>query len=1054
MSVISLEIIDDTIKKVENVHIGKNLLLKNSIINPIFGFLFQSTGILSNLRFYSPEIEIEKVSEIRQYYLDSSTNDFYKLLIELFPSPSGILSISNTDDIQNFASIAFKSKCKTLQFFASMFIKILNPEHKTSIEPVFETFIRIQELFLSSSTLFGPQNTRILKLLVIHAFVINFADSKEDLEKYLENVLKEVHNDVSFDIYNFPIDILQETLRLNKEYKSFPYSKINKPPSNELIPIFDRSKSEKENPFITKNLFPDCADVLLLHICNCLLFDSNTGTYSIASLPKSSDIAKFYSKHRVPFTTSKEIRKEWSRVVQGLDNFNYETKKTPYNTNLIIYKREMRNEIKSGLINMMNVLIKIFDLDHKTFWSNFRGIKDIKRKVKLLFKLITPSFEGRTVKVEIYQENFLEFDSMGRRDFSGNFYLIFKQPSGREITMKIKHYTYHAEMNFVDSKNQNYDDQYLYEFYHSLPSTLPLIFLKKYIEPSLRIMQSDSSSDILQNILFSGNIDIDKYKRAILIKIFMYLIEDKYVIEDKTRNETIELLKSIATNILSSVPMQDPAIKNKFSSFLVYQENLTEEEIIKFWIKSFKIERPTIYRLWNKKILSLKIEEVNMTFPEINTKFVKVLFDTLENCSSLKSLQLKEIPEKIKKMVCSEIGRLKKLKSLDISDNKIGVKSVFDLSSSLEKLDNLEKLNLSSTLASSLFSEKIKDKSKSTVLNAISKLKNLKVLNLSNNDLYFKENVNFSSIIANLKELKALDLGNNSISDTEVVKAICDILGELSNLTYIDLSGNGIGPYDTKFVSMALAKLHNLTVFRYSENNAGVIGGEDLAKSLAFMKNLIEVDLSCNSLTENGTQAVVESLQNSSKLQRLFLSKNILKASGAKKISTSLGKLVSIEELDLGSNNITDKGLLTILEHIKSLGNLFSLDLSFNSLENAGVVALSERIHQFPKLNFLRLSGNQIGTEGASILFKSLKTLNGIQVIDLAENDIDSDILNSVIDILENSKSLTAIYLKNNNIGKEQKECILNKILGITNKVENDIVVDDYEESDSDIEFR
>ncbi|RNA10323.1 TKL IRAK kinase [Brachionus plicatilis] len=1061
MSVMSLESIDNAIKNIENAHSEKSLLLKNSIINPIFGFLFQSTGILSNLRFYSAEIEIEKDSEIRQYLLDSSMNDFYKLLVELFPSPSGVLSISKTDDIQNFAYTASKSKCKTLEFMAIMFIKTLNPKYQLSKESVFKNFIRIEELFLSSSTLFGPQNTRILKLLVIHAFVINFADSQQDLEQYLGHVVKKVHFDGSFDIYSFPIDIMQEIVRLNKDYTSFPYSKINKPPSNEFIPIFDRSKREKENPFILQNTFPDCADVLLLHICNCLLFDPNTGTYSTATLPKSSDIAKFYSNHRNIFAICQEIRKEWSRVVQGLGDFNSETKKTPYNTNLIVYKREMRNEIKSGLINMMNVLLKIFELDHKEFWSNFRGIKDIEGKVKRLFKLITPSFEARKVKVKIYEENFTEFNSMSRKDFCGDFNLIFIQPNGTEITMNIKHFTYHAQMTFVSSENKNFDDQYLCKFYDSVPSTLPLIFLKKYIEPSLAARPMHLETHMLQNIFFSGNIDTNEYKRAILIKTFTYLIEEEYVIEDKTRNQTIELLKKIVINILSSVALRDPAIKKKFSSFLVYQENLSQEETIKFWIDSFKIERPAIYRLWNKKILTLNNQEVKITFAEINGKLVKVLFDTLQNCTHLKSLQLKEIPEKIKKMVYSEMGRLKKLTNLDISDNYIGLKSAVGLSTSLEKLDNLEKLNLANTLTSFLFCQKMQatlmetiDKSKSSFFNAISKLKNLKVLNLSNNDLCLEKNVHLPSLIGNMTELQVLHIGGNSICEIKDVQALCTTLTELSHLTIIDLSENAIGSDGTKLVSMALAKLPNLTVFRYSGNNAGVMGGVDLAKSLGSLKNLIEVDLSCNSMMEYGTQAVVESLHNSPNIQRLFLSNNTLKTCGAKKISTALGKLVSLEELDLGRNDITDKGLITLLEHIKSLANLCSLDFSFNSLENEGAIALAGCIHQFPKLSVLRLSGNQIGTRGASFLFKSLDTLSRIQTIDVAKNEIDCEILNSVFDILETSESLTAIYLKRNNIGKEQKESILNKILGITNKVEHDISVADSDENDSDIEFR
>lgn len=712
---------------------------------------------------------------------------------------------------------------------------------------------------------------------------------------------------------------------------------------------------------------------------------------------------------------------------------------------------------------MMNMLIKIFELNHKLFWKNFKGIKDIRQKVTQLFELITPEFAGRIVKVEVNPKNFSEFDSTGRKDFSGDFDLIFNLPNGREVTMNIKHLTSHAEMNFVNSENKQFDCQYLNTFYNSLPSTLPLIFLKNYIEPTLSIKQKDVDSDILQNIFFSGNINNNKYKKALLMKIFKYLIEDEYVIEGKSKDETAEILQKIIINILSSVALKDPAIKTMFSLFCVYQENLTEEEVAKFWINSYKNEKLSIYKLWNKRILKSNYEEVKITLPEINKKRVKIIFDILEHCSGLRYLQIKDIPEKLKEIVLSEIGRLEKLKNLDISENKLGEKSIVAFCGSLENLVNLEKLNLSGTFACSLFSgelenttKKIKNKSncKEKLLNTISKCKRLVALNLSNNDLCIEGDLDISNTLRNLSELRVLELSKNSISQSKDVEAICNAFGELPYLTIIDLSSNGIKSCDTKFVSEMLPKLSNLTVFRYSGNNSGIEGGIELAKGLAPLKNLVEIDLSKNSLMESGALAVIDALQNSPKLQRLFLPSNFIRASGAKKISISLGKLVSLEELDLGSNNIKDEGLLGILKHLQSLKNLRSLDLSVNSLEDEGIIALSKLLPEFLKLNLLGLSRNQIGTEGASILLKSLKDLKGIEVIDIADNDIDSTILSCVLDVLQNNKSLTAIYLSKNNIEREQEVLILNNILELTNKVDHDIEIDDYDDqSDSDIEF-
>jgi GTPase SAR1 family protein len=133
-------------------------------------------------------------------------------------------------------------------------------------------------------------------------------------------------------------------------------------------------------------------------------------------------------------------------------------------------------------------------------------------------------------------------------------------------------------------------------------------------------------------------------------------------------------------------------------------------------------------------------------------------------------------------------------------------------------------------------------------------------------------------VLGELKNLTSLDLGGNQLSELPAV------LGELKNLTSLDLGGNQLS---------------------------------ELPAVLGELKNLTSLDLSRNQLSE---------------------------------LPAVLGELKNLTSLDLSSNQLRE--LPAVLGELK---NLTSLDLSSNQLSE-----LPDFIQELPKLKELNLSGNPL----------------------------------------------------------------------------------------------
>ncbi|CAF0709629.1 unnamed protein product [Brachionus calyciflorus] len=1021
----------DAINSVTKLYTDRAAIIQSSIVNPIFGYLLESTGSLDNLKLLGSIIEPKNDSSSS----NSLNSSFSSLLLTMFPPINQ--NISGNSNTSTLIAEFKNNKEKGIEFFAEIFVRILenNSTHELNTSNNIEIFKIIENLMNEVTKIQTFFDVKLMKLMMIHAFIIQALEEQEDLEKYISSIIQKIKKYEIVEIYDLNCDIVNEILKVKIITQSFPYSELNQPPSNVNIPIFDREKKDDLNPFIEDSTFPDCADVLLLNICNCLFYHPEKQSYSYDHLNPASDLAKFYQNHKQLFLITPEIRNEWSRVVQGLDDFET-LDKSEYSLNLIVYKREKRNEIKSGVINMMNVLIKIFQIDHEKFWKNFKGT-NIEKKLRELFSIITPEFKGR--KFSMTFGRFNEFQSMRRTDFTIKFNLIFELPNGSVITMQVEHMTHHAEMNLIEYDNSGLKSDTNIVNTYRFPNILPVTIFKKYLQLLqneldnwLSSLNLNENSNIYERIFFSGFIKTNQQKKNKLNIIFDHIINNC-----ESENE-ISQFENIVKVILSTVNFRDRGTATMFKPYLVYSNEIDDKEVLNNWLSSFNVEDYEIYKLWEDRISSIKIESMTLYLYKIQFQSIDAIFKTLKKSKNLKSLKLTGIQLSITNNIFKKLKILKNLTSLDLSGNKLYTVQPKVFSDTLLSLNKLTDLDISEN--------QLED------LDVFEKLINLKSLNISNN--YLGTN-GISNTLKNLSNLTKLNISSNYIG-LESADSVSENLKYLTNLKILNISNNELGDEGTRSISESLKKFQNLTKLDFSGNNTKSSGAFHLAQALKFMKNLTVLKISNNNLGFEGAQYISESLALLQNLTTFDVSSNNVGPKGAKSISQSIKELKDLNHFDFSGNIIDFEGAKDLSNILSYLTKIKYFDISYNKLNNEGIKVITSTLKNLRDLEYINLSNNNISDDGLKRFIELFPSLLNLNTIDLSYNKIGYSGAQSILDDLKILKKLGELNLIRNNIGKDGVNKILNEIekqeiivdIGLSFNDEEECI--DYKSEDSD----
>lgn len=258
------------------------------------------------------------------------------------------------------------------------------------------------------------------------------------------------------------------------------------------------------------------------------------------------------------------------------------------------------------------------------------------------------------------------------------------------------------------------------------------------------------------------------------------------------------------------------------------------------------------------------------------------------------------------------------------------------------------------------------------------KMKNLTKLDLSRKEVFHENGgltitltyIDDISVLSELTNLTYLDLSGLKIKDISP-------LSNLTNLTYLDLSNTSIRSHtyddDNFTVQSSLTALSNLYKLEYLD--------------------LSDIGLGDDMMSYDG--AVLEPLKNLVNLKHLNLKYNWVID------ITPLSKLTKLETLDLGRNKVNDinalKGLTNLIDvdlgsnkisdisALKGLTNLIDLDLGSNKISDISA------LKGLTNLTDLDLIGNQISDISA------LKGLTNLTVLHISSRHYDIDELKKAL---------------------------------------------------------
>ncbi|KAF8033763.1 hypothetical protein BT93_C0122 [Corymbia citriodora subsp. variegata] len=316
------------------------------------------------------------------------------------------------------------------------------------------------------------------------------------------------------------------------------------------------------------------------------------------------------------------------------------------------------------------------------------------------------------------------------------------------------------------------------------------------------------------------------------------------------------------------------------------------------------------------------------------------------------------------------LGKLSKLQTLDLSNNKIT-----GLPSDFWSLGSLKSLNLSSNQISGSLSSNIGNFGSLEVIDvsgnnfsgeipaAIGSLQTLQVLKLDGNGFQ----LSIPPSIQNCQSLVLIDLSSNQLNGS-----LPDNFGAaFPKLKTLNLANNEIHGHDTNF-----SGLKSITTLNISRNSfqGSVLG--------AFQEMLQVIDLSKNQFQGHISQVRFNSTYNWSNLVYLDLSENQLSG----EILHSLNESRNLRYLNLAHNRFTRQEF----PRIEVLSGLEYLNLSKTSL----IGHIPSEILELSHLKTLDLSENHLSGQ------IPLLSVRGLKNLDVSQNNLTGEIPMSLLDKL------------------------------------------------------
>ena len=202
------------------------------------------------------------------------------------------------------------------------------------------------------------------------------------------------------------------------------------------------------------------------------------------------------------------------------------------------------------------------------------------------------------------------------------------------------------------------------------------------------------------------------------------------------------------------------------------------------------------------------------------------------------------------------------------------------------------------------------------------------------------------------------------------------------------------------------------------------------SKIMTVIKSLINLtylDLSNNGICDEDIKLLMEYLKENKNLKTLILNKNNITSSSGFYIADTLSKNTILEEIYLGYNKINENGLNSLINILLNKNkSITTLDLSYNNLQQENIISIGDFLSSNPNLKYLDLSGNSIEEQSANLFGISLKKNTNLNVIKLNQCNLNEESSPQILNFMSKTK-IYKIELNDNKFGKMGPLIILNQ---------------------------
>ena len=493
--------------------------------------------------------------------------------------------------------------------------------------------------------------------------------------------------------------------------------------------------------------------------------------------------------------------------------------------------------------------------------------------------------------------------------------------------------------------------------------------------------KNDDDNNISKNnqILFEINFDVPIIKNWYLSfksldteNISQYPIEQEIIIQPYSIFEILEIKElpnnvlnvemHMKSNILSNITdLNIPKeIKMNLGFYNEIGENINEtypnanlEKIVSISFK--KIE----HIIANKENIGLmkNLRILDMSNIEIVDKIIKDLIPYLKNLNLINyiNISLNNLSHKSLEYLEEIISLQPFLEHIILDQNAFGNEGIISLSKGLKKVDNLKSF--------SAFFNQIKTDGIDKLSNEIKRYKNLYYLNLSTNYIFYEEIDELVSAIKYMNNLIELNLSNNQISS----EGLC-FIGEIlpKTIQKLNVSENEIYQDGFSEFGSYLSRIPNLTSLIIYGNRNGPSGINSLLDGFEHCPFLNYLDFGCTRIEDCDIVLILKKIR----------------------------KIKNLKTLIIKENNLTDDSIYFLIQCINILTKLEMLDISWNSLEGANLTELFGILIKFERFRNVNIEGNPCESNNDDI--KSLlNILNKNSLLNKKKNKENKDNLDN-----------------------------------------------------------